>query len=90
VDIEIFRRKVVAGAYEFTQHAKDEAANDDLDTEDIETVILTGKVARVLTKDPRGKRFVILGLTRDKEEVELVCRLLPSGRMRIITVYLKG
>ena len=89
MDIEIFRRKIVSGRYELTQHAKDEAANDDIDTEDIETVILSGKVVRILTKDQRGKRYVVFGLTRTKKEVEVVCRLLTSGRMRIITVYSK-
>jgi hypothetical protein len=37
---------------------------------------------------PRGERFVVRGLPRGYEaEVEVVCRFLPSGRMRIITVY---
>lgn len=89
VDIEVFRRKVVAGKYELTQHAKDESANDELDTEDIESILLTGKIARTLAKDPRGMRYVVTGITADKKEAELVCRLLPSGKMRIITVYLK-
>lgn len=86
---EIFRRKVVAGTYEFTQHAKDEAANDNLDTEDISSVILSGKVLRTLTRDARGTRYVVSGFTGTKQEVEVVCRILPSGKLRIITVYLK-
>ncbi len=84
MNIDVFRRKIVAGAYELTQHGKDEAANDDLDIEDVEAVVLSGKVVRMLTK-----RYVIRGLTREKQEVEIVCRILPSGRMRIITVYRK-
>lgn len=89
MDIEIFRRKVVAGSYEVTQHAKDEAANDELDIEDIESILLTGKIIGTLTKDLRGMRYVVAGITVNKKEAEMVCRLLPSGKMRVITVYLK-
>lgn len=89
MDIETLRRKIVAARYEITQHAKDEAANDNLDTEDIESIILTGKIAETLTRDPRGTRYAVRGMTRDKKEAEVVCRILSSGKMRIITVYLK-
>ena len=89
MDIEVLRRKIVSGQFELTQHAKEEAASDDLDTEDIEAVVLTGRVARTLTKDPRGRRYVVLGRTDDKRDVEIVCRLLPSGKLRIITIYLQ-
>ena len=43
---------------------------------------------RELTNDPRGVRFVVRGRPRGREEeVEVVCRFLPSERLRIITVY---
>lgn len=89
MDIEIFRRKVVATHYELTQHAIDEAGADALDIDDIESAVLTGRIARRMTKDPRGVRYVIAGLTEEKKELEVVCRILPSGKLRIITVYLK-
>lgn len=89
MDIEGLRRKIVSGKYEVTQHAKDEAAADDLDTEDLESIVLTGKIARTLTGDTRGPRYVVLGMTQEKKEGEAVCRVLPSGKVRFITVYLK-
>lgn len=89
MDIEIFRRRIVAGRYELTQHAKDEAADDQLDVEDIEHVVLTGRIAKTLTKDERGIRYVLAGVSKSKKDVEVVCRILPSGKMRVITVYLK-
>ncbi|MEK7746129.1 MAG: DUF4258 domain-containing protein [Elusimicrobiota bacterium] len=87
MDIQVLRRKIVSANYELTHHAKEEAASDDLDTEDLESIILTGRIVKTMTKDARGPRFVAAGLTRDKQEAEIVCRILPSGRMRIITVY---
>ena len=89
LNIEIIRRKIIAGRYELTQHAKDEAASDSLDTEDIENIVMTGIVIKKLEHDPRGVRYIIAGAAQNKEEAEVVCRLLPSGKLRIITVYLK-
>ena len=89
MDIGILRRKIVNFQYELTQHAKDEAADEEIDTEDIESIVLTGKIARTLTKDVRGIRYAVAGLTNDKRDAEIICRILPSGKMRIITVYLK-
>ena len=89
MDIEVLRRKIVSDQFELTQHAKDEAAEDDFDLGDIEQIVLTGKIVRVLSRDKRGVRYVVAGLSREKKEGEVVCRILPSGTMRIITVYSK-
>ena len=83
MDIQVFRRKIVAGKYQLTQHAKDEAADDNLDISDIESIILNGEIHRVLTRDPRGKRYVIRGMTVDKLDGFVVCRILSSGKLRI-------
>lgn len=45
-----------------TQHAKEEAASDNLDTEDLESIILTGRIAKTLTGDARGPRYVVNGV----------------------------
>ena len=61
---------------------------DHLTDADIRDVILRGNVVANLTDDPRGVRFVVRGVPRGSNDaVEVVCRFLPSGRMRIITVY---
>lgn len=54
VTIETFRRKIVAGKYELTQHAKDEAATDNLDTED--EVALCRTIIANTVKDRLGSR----------------------------------
>ena len=87
MDIEIFRRKIVSGHYELTHHAKDEAADDGFDVEDVEAIVLTGKISKTMTKDERGPRYVVAGLSKNKKGAEVVCRILPSGKMRVITVY---
>lgn len=42
----------------------------------------------ILTDDPRSTRFVVRGTPPGEDrEIEVVCRFLPSGLLRIITVY---
>ena len=90
MNIETIRRKVAAGHYQLTQHAKDEGADDEMEVADLESILLTGKLVEVLTKDVRGRRYIVAGLTPDKRAGRVVCRMLPSGKLRIITMYLEG
>ena len=86
--IKSIRKKIRDGRYEFTAHAIEEMDEDDLDEADVRQAILHGNVSAELTDDPRGIRFVVRGLADDEErEVEVVCRFLSSGLLRIITVY---
>ena len=62
---------------------------DSLTEEDVRQVLLRGRLAAELTDDPRGIRFVVGGILNDDDrEVEVVCRFLPSGLLRIITAYM--
>lgn len=61
---------------------------DDLDEADVRQSVLRGDISAELTDDPRGTRFVVRGTTRNQDrKMEVVCRFLPSGLLRIITVY---
>jgi Domain of unknown function (DUF4258) len=74
--------------YRFSLHALEEMAEDDLMESDVYRVIMRGKLVAKFTDDRRGTRFIVRGLATDNEkEVETVCRFLPSGILRIITVY---
>lgn len=82
------RRAVRLGRYEYTSHALDEMDDDKLTEDDVRLVLLRGRLVEELTDDPRGVRFVILGSPELRDvQVEVVCRFLPSGLMRIITAY---
>lgn len=64
----------------------DEMDEDDLTDAHVRAAIMRGTVTQVLTDDPRGVRFVVRG-PQAHAAVEVVCRFLSSGKMRIITVY---
>lgn len=89
--IKRIRRAIREGRYEFTVHALEEMDEDNLDESDVRYGILHGGVYAELTDDPRGLRFVIRGTTNDEGRgLEVVCRFMPSGLLRIITVYQIG
>ncbi len=54
-------------------------------------MLLHGEIESELTDDPRGIRFVVRGVASTQDsELEVVCRFIPSGILRIITVYKLG
>ncbi len=82
------RRAVRSGRYIITDHALEEAGNDDLLVEDIIAVLLAGDLDAVYTDDPRGTRYVVRGEI-DRLEIDVVCRFQRDGILLIvITVYL--
>ena len=88
MSIRRIRLAVRQGRYAFSVHALEEMDDDRLLESDVNDVVMRGKIVAKLTDDPRGTRFVVRGTTVDGEtEVEVVCRFLSSGILRIITVY---
>jgi hypothetical protein len=82
------RRAARDGRCEFTLHAIEEMDEDGLTEADVTAVLLKGKLGARLAKDRRGVRFVVCGRVSGVDRlVEVVCRFLPSGVLRIITAY---
>ena len=73
--------------YRISSHANEEMSEDKLETKDIESIILTGKVVRKFTRDPQGTRYEIVGDTTDGRRAYVICRFLPSVILLIITAY---
>jgi hypothetical protein len=79
---------VSEGRYSYSVHALEEMDDDGLLESDVNEVIMRGKVVTKLTGDSRGTRFVVRWITiAEQTEVEVVCRFLPTGILRMITVY---
>jgi hypothetical protein len=82
------RRAIRTDRYEYTAHALDEMDEEDLTEAQVRRVLLRGRVVRALEDDPRGTRFIVCARPQPSAEpIEVVCRFLPSGLLRIITVY---
>ena len=80
-------RAVLADKYD----AFDEMDDDELTETDVRQALLHGKVVAELTEDPRGARYIVRRTRRAQGyQIEVVCRFLPSGYLRVITVYTLG
>lgn len=60
---------------------------DKLSTADVKHAIRRGKIVQRFTRDSRGIRYRLTGPARDRREISVICRVLSSGELRIITVY---
>ncbi|MEA3340222.1 MAG: DUF4258 domain-containing protein [Chloroflexota bacterium] len=72
------------GLYYLTEHADEEALDDELDIYDVEHGILTGKVRRTW---PSEGKYEIVGKTLDGRSIGVVCRITQTSKVRVITVY---
>ena len=87
-DLERIHNAILDHRYALTEHAYDEMGEDNLDVLDIESAILTGEIDAVLTRDPRGVRYVVIGNATDLETpVGVVVRFVEHDQLLIITVY---
>jgi hypothetical protein len=87
MSIRRIRLAVSEGRYSYSVHALEEMDDDGLLESDVHEVMMQGKIVAKLTGDPRGTRFVVRGTTLNSETVVVVCRFIPLGILRIITVY---
>lgn len=87
-ELERIRNAILQQRYTLTEHAYDEMDDDDLDVLDVESAVLTGVIDSVLTKDPRGTRYVVVGAATDQAtQIAIVARFVEYDQLLIITVY---
>jgi len=87
--IKQIRKKIRTGNYELTKHAEEEREEDGLEVVDLESAVINGKIVKKLTHNPRGIRYVVRGYATDERIVRVVCRILASGKLRIVTSYVE-
>ena len=82
------RKKITSAQYVMTIHAEEEMSEDGLAIYDIEQGILTGRILeRQRDKVSTELKYRIRGRTLDNEELEIIVKLSPTGKVVIITVY---
>ena len=87
-ELERIRNAILDHRYSMSEHAYEEMEADNLDVLDIEAAVLTGEIEEVLTHDPRGTRFVVVGsATDEKTPVAVVARFVENDQLLVITVY---
>ncbi len=81
------REAVREQRYRISGHANDEMQDDALESEDVESIILSGEITRRYTRDPRGTRYELCGRATEGRRACVVCRFMASGVLLIITAY---
>jgi hypothetical protein len=85
--LQSIRQKIIDRQYLLSSHAIDEMRADGLNREDVEKAILSGKIDKKLSGDPRGARHRIVGRSLDGRSVSVICRIRSDRNLVIITVY---
>ncbi len=82
------RDKVRSSDYVVTFHARKEMQEEDLETDDVEHAILTGRIVeRQKDRITSEWKYVVSGIALDDCAVELVAKIGPTGKLVIVTVY---
>lgn len=84
--VQAIKQRIRDGLYRLTDHAIEEMDDEGISDADVAAAVVTGKLARRLTHDPRGTRYVMRGSCNDGRRLEVVCRLI-GARVRVLTVY---
>ncbi len=83
-----FRSLIRSGEYLLSIHALEEMAEDDVLTEDVENVILTGSIVeRQIDHARRERKYVFRGRDLAGDPLGLVAKIGAAGKAVVITVY---
>ena len=85
--IEAIREKVVANAFEFSQHAVDQTILRHISVQEIREAIGNGKVIEDYPDDKYGPSCLILGFAANGKAIHLQCSYPSRPLIKIITVY---
>lgn len=87
--ISQFRHRIRTLNYIVSTHAADELEDDNLSILDLESIILTGRIAeRQRDAQTREVKCVVAGTTLGGAAAEAVVEIGFTGKLVVITVYL--
>ena len=81
--------KVRARQFVVTLHAEDEMYEDGLTIADVECALLTGRIVeRQREQLTAENKYLVTGESLGGDEIEVVCKIGPTDKVVVITVYL--
>ena len=82
------REAIRTAEYVMTVHAEEEMDDDGLTVFDVESIVLTGRIAeRQRGRNPAEWKYLVKGQTLADDDAVVLARLSPVGLLVIITVY---
>ncbi|GAB4540254.1 MAG: DUF4258 domain-containing protein [Anaerolineales bacterium] len=85
MDILEIQKEVRADNVFFSEHAVRRMAKRDISDDEVVNALLSGEIIEEYPDDKYSPSFLVLGETKGKRPLHVVCSLPP--RVRIITVY---
>jgi len=88
--ISQFRHLIRTLNYVVSTHAAEELEDDNLSILDLENIVLTGQITeRQRDAQTREVKCVVAGITLDGSAAEAVVKVGFTGKLIVITVYLR-
>ena len=82
------RQRIRSNAYVMTLHAEDEMDEEGLTIFDVERAILTGEILeRQRDKETAEAKYRLRGESMGDEQVEVIVKFSPTGKLVIMTIY---
>ena len=82
------RDRIRTRCFVVTLHAEEEMADDDISVYDVEHAVLEGKIIERQKDVQRGEwKYLIRGRPFVGDDIVVVVKLGPTGKLIIITVY---
>lgn len=82
------REKIRRRQYVMTSHARKEMTDDGFTIYDVESGILSGEIIqRQKDQSTAEWKYRIRGTTISDNDIESICKISPTGKLVIITVY---
>lgn len=81
------QKRIKKKDYLFSDHADEERTKDNLTAQEVEEVVLSGRIIEERLDDPRGESRLIAGKTNDGRLVHVVIGL-RFGKPVIVTNYI--
>ena len=84
----LMREKIRSRQYVMTFHARKEMTDDGFTIYDGESGVLSGEIIeRQKDQSTAEWKYRIRGKTISDDEIESICKISPTGKLVIITVY---
>ncbi|MCI0495661.1 DUF4258 domain-containing protein [candidate division KSB1 bacterium] len=84
----LMREKIRSRQYVMTFHARKEMTDDGFTIYDVESGVLSGEIIeRQKDQSTAEWKYRIRGKTISDDEIESICKISPTGKLVIITVY---
>jgi len=87
MDIKAIRNAVLQGTWFMSQHARVKAGQRLIGDTDLIMALLDGEIIEDYCEDPRGHSCLVLGHTGEKRPIHIVCSLMDSEFLVLITAY---